>query len=884
MNMVFKGLRTIGTWVFAAATAAPAAAASRRDLTWLPCGSVRMVSGEFALTFAYPRDHAGVIEHPFLLLGVHVLTPTMEEAKAPSRTREDFAILRMKVGDQRLPEWRLEGYGTAYVISPKTMLSAPRRPDELFEIRFNAQISRGEVFLYAFGAPDPLLLSRELDGLLTSYVAEAKDPELRTYFQGLADQFANRPENARRAFRLLREARDPRVAQYARRGLRVLRAASRPRKDLERNFARRYRWGLYLQQCGFFQPAMEELRACSILDASHVGSWFRLSEMAERCHVGLLDVSTYADRAAAAAAIEDPTVWNVLITFLRERAYEVDQDGQKVRKRATMSDEDVRRIKDQWTHVEKMVFGASRGTLRLNTAYHEIRDEKQQPFVRHAGWLDGPADDVVEVRGWFDSVISVRPHLPGERAQTGGGDVGPNGAGLSDVPATADWQMLFRHWNHQFDWAMIVGECGPGYPITHDGIGCGHAPIPSEGYGLRAAMRYYVTPAMYRHAKIVPTVRPTTTTRPTREPTYARYWRFTPPVPIDDHWPSEGFARPHVTDPWRTTAPAGSGPEDSFVIDSETNFVDLKAALGDRGWSRARGVCWIFSPALQHLQLWLGHNDAMAVWVNGRGVHRRRYAAIAKYLDSRQVDMVSSAASLERGWNRVEVVVESWPSPYNKHWGFSMRLATFDGRPVPGLRFSVTRPAGGLAPDYVAPEPGYRYRWDSVEPAFHELLPNLSASDLARLTGLRGLEIRGGVEGADGMVAIHVPRREEGPTYRPVPKTWDPTRDQDTRLNNVLDWAREDVCAVRFEQDGQTRDLLILKPEAFEAYLTLLKEPPEARQVFGQIAPADRVLGYVTVPATHGSARTLLAVDVLLSNEKEPWPIDEEDLLDPDPM
>jgi hypothetical protein len=286
---------------------------------------------------------------------------------------------------------------------------------------------------------------------------------------------------------------------------------------------------------------------------------------------------------------------------------------------------------------------------------------------------------------------------------------------------------------------------------------------------------------MYRHAKIVPTVRPTTTTRPTAEPTYARYWRFTPPLPIDDPWPSDGFARPHVTDPWPTTAPVGADPSDTHVIDSETDFVDLMAALGDRGWSRARGVCWIYSPALQHVQLWLGHNDAMAVWVNGRCVHRGRYAAIAKYLDSRQVDMVPSAASLERGWNRVEVVVESWPSPYNTGWGFSMRLTTFDGRPVPGLRFSVTQPAAGLAPDYAAPEPGYRYRWESVEPAFHELLPNLSASDLSRLTGLRGLEIRGGVEGADGMVAIHVPRREEGPAYRAVPRDWDPARDADTR-------------------------------------------------------------------------------------------------------
>src|SRR5262249_47666089 len=149
-------------------------------------------------------------------------------------------------------------------------------------------------------------------------------------------------------------------------------------------------------------------------------------------------------------------------------------------------------------------------------------------------------------------------------------------------------------------------------------------------------------------------------------------------------------------------------------------------------------------------------------------------------------------------------------------------------------------------------------------------------------TGLRGLRVTGEVSGADGMIALRIPGHPEGPEYRDVSSTWDSTRDRDVRLNNVMDWAREDTLAVRFQRDGHTHDLLILKPEACEAFLTLLKEPAEqAKTIFGQLAPANRILGYLPVPAEDGSTRSLIVADVLLSGEGQAWPIDEEELMEP---
>jgi hypothetical protein len=69
-------------------------------------------------------------------------------------------------------------------------------------------------------------------------------------------------------------------------------------------------------------------------------------------------------------------------------------------------------------------------------------------------------------------------------------------------------------------------------------------------------------------------------------------------------------------------------------------------------------------------------------------------------------------------------------------------------------------------------------------------------------------------------------------------------------------------AALRCLRDGQAHDLLILRPEAYEIFLTL------------RPADAERVLGYLYLPEG-SSPRVALVVDTNLGE----WPEDEEELL-----
>lgn len=881
-------------------TVADALAASRSEVTWVTSGAIRLRPGQWNVTFNLPRDPAGPIESPFVLLGSYrpqTEVPTSQAATAPAAG--PTAKLKLRIGNVELPEWTIPKYGSAFAINTATLHAVGGFAQGRIELKFDAQMTDGEITLYGLAAPDPLLLGRDLNGPFSTFAEKANDPDVKAYFNALAKQFAGGVEQARIEFRKLRDSKNERVGTFARRGLRIIKGLTRPSGKLP-NFAERYRWALYFQQCGFFQMALDEFFVCTQLDPAHGTSWFRLGEMSDRAGIPAERMVDFFERAGRVMAVGNPTVWNMLVVFLREREIEVVENGQKAKKIIRLSDDDIKRLREQWVIVEKMVFGASRGTLVLNTAYFEVKNEAQQAYAEHCGFIVGPADDLIEERGWFDGVISIRPHMSDEIEQTCGGDCGPNGAALSDLDMSADWGRMLRQFNNQLNWAMNVCEAGTSYPITDDGVGCGHSPIPSEGYGIRAALRYYETPAMFRHAKVVPTRRPkpapatqpTTTaasSQPTTQPTastpevdspmdtYLRYWQFHGPFAVTGTPPTEGEPPSHVLDDYPLDEKS-RGP----IVDSQTDWIDLGSMVSGRGWSVVRAVCWVKSHELQHVQMWLGYQDRLAVWVNGRCVHRGVYVPQGKYAGKPQPDLVASFATFEPGWNRIEVAVEAWPSPRGHGCGFSMALRWFDGSPVDGLRFSVVPPTEGLVAPYAPAETGYYYRWDRCEGAYHDTLPRLSEKDLESVTGVRGLKFRGNVGRIDGMVAFEVAGRKPDASYREVPAKWDPKTDRDVLLNNVLDWAREDVCAIRYEKEGHQRDLLLLKPEAFEAYLTLLKEPPEAAKLFGQNAPIDRVVGYIVVPSERGSGRTLIVADVLFSAENEPWPRDEEDLLDPE--
>lgn len=885
------GLAVVLLWLGSAGTAM---GASRKELTWLPCGAKRLPPGKFSIDFNLPRDYAGVIPNPILLLGFYekdkAITPESQPTGAPP---ENHAYVKINVGAKRLPDWDVTATASGYVVNLQTIRQNPKFADGKIVIDFEvAMYPPGMVWLYVLGVPDPLLMGDALDGPLALFAEKATDADIKTYFEGLIAQLGTAFEEAGKKFSQVKHSKNERVGMFARRGLRLLKLPKRSKK--QNNFADRYKWGVYLETCGFFfPPALDEFNACLRLDDDSSPSWYRQSEMLEMCGFPMGTIANGCERAGRETRVTDPTVWSVLVTILRERKLETVKDGKPAIEKWNISDTDIARIKDEWINLEGLIFGSSRGTFKLNTAFYQIEDEAKRPFVKDCNTIVGPADGIVEVRGWFDSVVSIRPHAVGEPDTTVGGDCGPNGAALSDVGADADWQRFFEQFYRQLSWALMVGEYGPGAPRLDDAIGCGVGPIPSVGYGMRSAMRYYMTPLIFRYAKIVPTVRPlssqTVTTQPTSSTaaedefddeailSYLRYWRVFGPYLVEDQWPASGLPSKRHTLDALPTLDAQKG----IIVDSAADFIDLKALLKPTGWSLAKAVCWVKSSESQRVQMWIGQNDAVAVWLNGRCVHRGDYASSGKYEDRNLVDTVPSFAMLQKGWNRFEVVTEGWPAPLNKGWGFSIRLTRFNGAPVVGLRVTTSQPSEELATEYVAPETGYYYAWTRCEDAYHDLMPRLTEADLMKLTGLRGLKVIGKVGGADGMVALTIDGRKDGSGYRTPPTAWNGATDRDVTLNNVMDWEREDTLAIHFERDGQPHDLLVLKPEATEAYLTLLKEPKEAKGIFGQLAPGGRVIGYLPVAAEGGSSRTLIVADVLLAEEGQPWPVDEEDMMDP---
>lgn len=845
----------------------------RYETTVAPLGQATVESGAHDASYRLPAGPEGPLPQALVLIAAQ---PKMEEPPpsaasepaddaAPQKPREArktkpteeqvAATLKMTVAGQQLPAWQLQEHPTGYVINLQTLRKNPQYQSGRIAMNIEMVSAAPTLDMVVVGMPDPLLAGDAVDGPLEEIVNSAADPEVKAYLAALVLEIAGQNETARAEYEKLRGVKNELVARLARRGLRMLSFELRQRK-LSGNVMEHYRWGLYLQQCGLFSAAFGEYEECRIIDPLHVGSQYRAGETLDRQAGNLVRVRRYMEAGVEPLPDDEVVDWYVLLAILKSRQGKA------------LTSEEIARIQDNWVYVQNMVQAAARGRIRIWTSAYQIEDEQRQAYVTYGPGAVGPAEDIVQARGWFDGVISVRPRLadePAAAAVTVGGDEGPNGAALSALFHDATWPEYLKAWNQQLSWAFSVGEAGIRPPLLQDAVACGDQPIPYEGYGLRAALRYHVPPKAVRRVKIADM--PATGD-------YLQLWRVEGPYAIKDEPPASGLPSHHVME----ALPAGSAAKAIDLV-SEHDFVNLAEVFPDAGWALARATCWVYSPADQEVRLWLGQNDGAAIWLNGRCIHQGRYYSAGKYEDANLVDTVAASADLKRGWNALRVVVESWPAPRDKGWGFSVRLCTWDNKPLPGLASVLEPPETDLVPAYVPPQPGQYYAWARVKDDWLDSLPRLSAAELQAITGVQGLGVTASIRRDQGCVAIVAPGLAQSQTYRPLSGSWDPAKDRDVTLNNVMDWSRESVAALRYTKEGKPHDLLFLRPEAIEAYLLLLNEPPAASGVFGKLRPSERVLGYVVVPAETAEF-ALLAVDTLLA-EGSTWPLEEEDLLTP---
>ncbi len=843
-------------------------AAGHHEITVISVGPAYVEKGTHDVSYRLPGGPQGPLPQPVVFIGVQPraaagtapLLPSDETSEPEANLKSVPAVLRFTVAGNEMPPWELHPYPTAYVINLDAVTNNPEFDDGRLALQIGADTTADAVKLKMFGMPDPLLLDSSTSGPLLELARAAADPEVKDYLTAFATEIAGDKEAARSEYLKLRSAKNARVGRFARRGLRMLSYEFR-RYPLSGNFMEHYRWGLYLQQCGLYSAAFTEFEECRIIFPWHAESQFRAGESLDRLAGSIFKVLDYVDRTAEAGAIPNPAQWHVLVVILKSR------------KGRTLSSAEIRQIKDRWLIAEETVWGTCGGRARIVSSFIEVQDSSRQAYTVYPGGLYAPTDDIIEQRGWFDGVISVLPRLPDDgdaRGRTVGGDIGPQGAALSGLFDDSRWQDYLAAWYDQITYAAELAELPAGYPLADQALGCGHQPAAHRGDAYRAALRYYFTPAMLRRLKITDVPVPGSA---------VQLWEIKGPYPIEDAAPETGPPARHVMDP----LPASSAAR-TIRIASPEDFINLAELFPDAGWARAQAASWVYSPRDQEVRMWFGQNDGLAVWVNGRCVHRGLHYAAGKHQDRNLVDTIASYARLKKGWNEVRVVVESWPAPRDKGWGFSVRFCTPDNEPLPGLACLNRRPDRDLAPRSAPPPAGPYYSWPSVKFDYHQDLPALSAADLERITGVQGLRISGAVDQADGFAAFQEPGRTASPTYRPVSSPLRPGRDRDVVLNNVLDWAREACAAFRYQKDGRDRDLLIIKPESIEAYLTLLTEPASAVGGFDGRPPSDRILGYVLIPAGR-SSRALLVIDALLSDPNEPekpaWPLDEEDLLSP---
>lgn len=884
-------------WVVGLAAAAFSLAAAeavwagpRAELSPIPIGNAAIKKGKQDVTYRLPADIDGPLDQAILFIGAKPKKAppdkrTIKEILNPVDPGRHSAEITFTVNGKPLPKWTLGDTATGYVIHPKTLREGNADFDKsIIKMTIEAATDADMVVCPVASLPEiGLLVPEEKCGTVVELSQAAKDPESKQYLETLAKELAQDYKGARDGYQALSKSKNETIARFARRGLRLMKYWMRPYK-ISGNFNEHYRWGLFAQQCGFYGIGRIEFEECRILTPGNVTAQIHSAEMGEHTGLPLLDVNDYLVRAARGAAdvlqqmrqagedtsLLDPVDWHVLVVILRSRSYTETVNGVPETKIHTLKPGEITAIKNLWLIAGRMVLGVTGGRLRLVTSFYEVADETERPYVKY-GDTEGPAPDILDERGWFDGVVSIRPRVPsdGDRKNTTVScEIGPKGAALTDCFDDTDINGYTLALYEQFAEAVARSEAGPGLPLGQDVVGCGHQPNVNIGQACRAALHYYLTPAMLRRAKTNDLARPGT---------YVRFWSVDGPYPITEPAPQGTPARKHVLDPIPT-----DGAKTPVRIESATDFVDLSRVYPGTGWARARARCWVYSPSGQTVRMFLGQNDGLAVRVNGRVAHEGRFFAGNSMGDQPLCDTLASAADLAPGWNEIEVVVESLPPPNDKGWGFSLRFCDWKNNPVPGLAYAATRPENDVVPPAAGPEVGKYYDWAATYGDFHESLPRLDAAALRRITGIADLTLSGSIGRRDGYFAIGSAAHPAGPGWTPAPSSWSATS-RDETLNNVLDWRRESCAGLRYQKDGKAHDLLFLRPEAVEAYLWLLIEPAAAADVYGDSPLGQRVLGYSLIPAGGGTFRPLIVIDTLLGDESG-WPIDEEDLLEPWPF
>jgi tetratricopeptide (TPR) repeat protein len=706
----------------------------------------------------------------------------------------------------------------------------------------------------------------------------------RHYIEGLLAEFRGDLDSARRSYRsaMDRPGFRSRIPELASRRICYCDIAVRARGIRYDAPDVHFQIGRLCMYDGFYELAADQLRLATQEDPGNGEAWYLYADSLGYAYgesgekIG--EMIPYFEKAAAAYGRE-PNVWDVYVgIYTRMFVDEVGEDGKPTggRKLMEMSPENVEKIKRNWDWMSTILWAASRGSFKLNNHYVVV---DQEVYVN-------------DYEGYFDKLFAPGDYdvfvkfYEGGPSGACGVDCGPNHTAHVEIGTWCDWEVYLHEFNHTIDWAMITSEVGLGVPVTHASDWCGWQPIPTMGCGHRSLNHYYMTPGMF---EVIQGAEPPTSN-------YIREWLVSGPYSCR---PREGLDTKYTRQEGRVV-PAMTEKESGLWkwVLAEGPWVDLtglaREAAGRTGRPTESVVayahCYVFCPSSCKVRMWLGMNDAARVWINGELVHKGVYAAICNWDEADEVDQLACGVTLSEGWNSVMVKVENYPKTPEElaaagatenRWGFSLRFTDMHNRAMEGMETRFLRPKNWEYPRRVSTaQPTYHNWWD-VRDDYTSKLPQLTTADLRRLIGLPAVEIT-----ADGVVRLsrngREPSREMG---MPVRYYYDPN---DITVDNELNWPREYAAVVRYPvytkasksspEVREWHDLVFLRPEAFDLFLTMMPLPEDAESRYGIKSHADRVIGYVLVDRDDcPNGRVMLVVDTYLG---EKLPEFEWDVLD----
>ncbi len=633
-----------------------------------------------------------------------------------------------------------------------------------------------------------------------------------------------------------------------------------------------YNLGLYAMVNGYWQLAERSFGKATALMPKNPDAWYMLADAKSYAHSDLdtkmAAIAPYYRKAADLYPHKGANTFRTYFGFFKNLRISDGKGGTTV---LHMTDEQMAHARQAWSWVSAIMESASRGRLRMvNTfkvydqEFDSTNDWNAKPF--EGLFKAGTVDTFAKMTGWGASDCC-------------GMDCGPDRSAFINL-GIREWDVMLHEWNHSLDWAMISGGLGIGVPETHSSDWCGLQPISSMGMGHHSCNRSYMTPGMYQYVR---------GSDPITTP-YVDAWKISSkPTQLLPALTEEQIKDSKVMDPFINKARALTAAVAAPKVDTlktpakiENGRVDLLASWPNAPKNAyAFAKTYIYSPKTQKVRVWMGMDDNLKLWLNGQPAYIGNYWACALFTEKKERDMVAGALMLQKGWNSLVAQVANvqrapdWLGGKPADcWGFSIRLCDSHNGKVPGLKWQADAPAGFRTPVAFPfnPKSPKTYRWSKVADDYTMLLPNLSVEQLRAITGYRTLKVTN-----EMLFDLSGEKLDAKVAQRVLPKA-DP---KVVALDNQINWffsPKENAAFIRYKRGNQWRDLVFLRPEAYESYLKLMRVTPQAKKL-GIKRHADQVIGYVLAKRSDSSnGRVALVVDTYLGDK---LPTDEEDLLIP---